>query len=236
MTPEWFQTSWCERCCAQTSLCTSGVCRQADVQMGVAGQLIGALQQIVSRNVSPTESAVITLGKVEGGFAPNVIAPTVRILGTMRTYTSPVKRLVRRRIHEVAAGVAASHGPTCKIDVTFSDGYPACVNDQACSDVVSEAALGLLGPRLVGPPSPNMAGEDFSFFLSRKPGAFFFIGSNPRSSCVLDPALPLEEEEAEHGQRQVVAHHTPEFDLHEASLAVGVGMWVALAMKRLQPG
>ena len=159
----------------------------------------------------------------------------MRILGTVRTYTRPVKALVRRRIHEVAAGVAASHGAGCAIDVKFTDGYPACVNEKACAVAVCEAAVGLLGRRLVGAPAPNMAGEDFAFFLSRKPGAFFFVGSNPLAPFVMDPALPIEEEEVEHGERRVIAHHTPEFDLHEGALAVGTAMWVALALHRLHP-
>ena len=96
------------------------------------------------------------------------------------------------------------------------------------------SALGALGDsRLVGAPIPNMAGEDFAFFLSRKRGAFFFIGSNPLASFAMDPAVPVQEEEAEHGDRRVVAHHTPEFDLHEGCLAVGISVWVALAMRRL---
>lgn len=203
----------------------------------VASQLVTALQGIVSRNVSPTESAVITLGKIEGGFAPNVIAESVRILGTVRTYTTPVKRLVRRRIHEIAQGVASSHGSTCNIEVRFLDGYPACVNDEACAASVIHAGKSLLGDklsgRLLGPPTPNMAGEDFSFFLSRRPGAFFFVGSNPDGAYALDPDLPPEPEEEEHGTKKVIAHHTPQFDVHEGALWVGSAMWVALALTRL---
>ena len=116
--------------------------------------------------------------------------------------------------------------------MNIADGYPACVNDQGCAEAVLAAARTVLDDRLVGAPTPNMAGEDFAFFLSRKPGAFFFIGSNPHAPCALDPSVPVEEEELEHGQRRVVAHHTPEFDIHEASLAVGTAMWVALGITR----
>lgn len=200
----------------------------------VSAQLISTLQTIVSRNVSPTESAVITLGKIEGGFAPNVIATSVSILGTMRTFTPPVKALLVRRIREVAAGVAVANGSRCSIEVMVKDGYPACVNDPDCAAAVLGAASGLLDARLVGPPTPNMAGEDFTFFLSRKPGAMFFIGSNPQAPCALDPSVPIEAEELEHGDRRVIAHHTPEFDIHEGSLGVGVAMWVRLAEERLR--
>jgi amidohydrolase len=198
----------------------------------VASQLVVSLQTIISRNVAPTESAVITLGKIDGGFAPNVIANHVRILGTVRTYTPPVKALLRRRIAEVAAGVAAQHGPRCTIEVKFADGYPACVNDDECADAVLRAARKLVGASLAGPPTPNMAGEDFSFFLSRKRGAFFFIGSNPLSPFATGSSY-VEPPEEEHGQKVVIAHHTPEFDIHEGSLAVGVATWVALARQRL---
>ena len=97
-----------------------------------------------------------------------------------------------------------------------------------------EAAKKSLGAALVGPPAPNMAGEDFSFLLARKPGAFFFIGSNPQAPFAR-PGQPAEEPELVHGDRQVVAHHTPEFDIHEGSLAVGTAAWVALALHRLAP-
>ena len=125
--------------------------------VAVAAQLISALQMVVSRNVSPTESAVLTLGKIDGGFAPNVIATEVRIGGTIRSFTAPVKALLVRRIHEIAAGIAASHGPRCSIDVQLRDGYPACVNDERCAAAVCAAAQRSLGSRLVGPPTPNMA-------------------------------------------------------------------------------
>ena len=120
------------------------------------------------------------------------------------------------------------------IEVLLRDGYPACVNEAECAAAVLSAAEAALGQsRLVGPPTPNMAGEDFTFFLSRKPGAFFFVGSNPHAPFVMDKAVPTEEAEAVHGDRHVVAHHTPEFDLHEGSLAVGAATWVALALQRL---
>eukprot|EP00747_Dinoflagellata_sp_TGD_P223723 gnl/TRDRNA2_/TRDRNA2_95433_c1_seq1.p1 gnl/TRDRNA2_/TRDRNA2_95433_c1~~gnl/TRDRNA2_/TRDRNA2_95433_c1_seq1.p1 ORF type:complete len:329 (+),score=43.47 gnl/TRDRNA2_/TRDRNA2_95433_c1_seq1:24-989(+) len=203
----------------------------------VAAQLVTALQGIVSRNVSPTESAVITLGQIQGGVAPNVIAESARIMGTVRTYTRPVKQLLRRRIHEVATGIASSHGPACTIQVKFMDGYPACVNNETCAAAVLTAGREMLGEqlgtRLVGPPTPNMAGEDFSFFLARKPGAFFFVGSNPDAAFGLDPALPPEPTDQEHGAKRVIFHHTPEFDIHEGALWCGAAMWVSLAMERL---
>lgn len=199
----------------------------------VAAQLVTSLQAVVSRNISPTESAVISLGRIEGGCAPNVIAESVEILGTVRTYTAAVKRTVRRRIEEVARGVAASHGPDCSIEVKYSDGYPACVNDAACADAVLAAGRKLVG-QLVGPSTPNMVGEDFAFLLSRKPGAFFFVGSNPDAPFQMDPGLEPEPEEVEHGTRQVRMHHTPEFDVHEGALWCGAAMWVSLALQRLQ--
>jgi len=203
----------------------------------VAAQFIQAIQCIVSRNTSPTESCVITFGKIDGGFAPNVIATSVKLLGTVRTYTMPVKRMVQRRLQEVAAGVAASHGPKCSIIVRYLDGYPACMNDSKCAEVVLNAGkllLGDSGRQLVGRPTPNMAGEDFSFFQMRKPGAFFFVGSNPDAHFALDPSVPVEEEEMEHGMRKVIAHHTPEFDIHEGALWCGAAMWVALAKHLLK--
>ena len=127
--------------------------------IAVAAQLVSALQMVVSRNVAPTESAVLTLGRIEGGFAPNVLANEVKVLGTMRTFTAPVKALMVRRIHQIAMGIAVSHGPACSIDVDIREGYPACVNDARCAKAVLEAAASVLPGQHVGPPMPNMAGE-----------------------------------------------------------------------------
>ena len=157
----------------------------------VAAQYITAVQSIVSRNTSPTESVVITFGKIGGGVAPNVIATSVTIMGTVRTTNVAVKRMVRTRLQELATGIAFSHGSMCSIDVKYFDGYPAVVNDERCASTVLTAGKRLLGPRLVGPPTPNMAGEDFSFFLYRKPGAFFFVGSNPDAAFAMDPDMPV---------------------------------------------
>eukprot|EP00928_Gymnodinium_smaydae_P027929 TRINITY_DN21440_c0_g1_i1.p1 TRINITY_DN21440_c0_g1~~TRINITY_DN21440_c0_g1_i1.p1 ORF type:complete len:566 (+),score=70.16 TRINITY_DN21440_c0_g1_i1:100-1698(+) len=201
----------------------------------VAAQFIMAAQGIVSRNTSPTESCVVTFGKIDGGVAPNVIAKSVKLMGTVRTYTQSVKRMVRRRLDEIAFGIAASHGPMCSINVSFLDGYPACINDSTCADAVLTAGKQLLGERLVGPVVPNMAGEDFSFILDRKPGAFFFVGSNPNTRFVLNPSLPVDEEDYEHGSRQTLAHHTPEFDIHEGALWCGAAVWVQLGLHCLRP-
>jgi len=203
--------------------------------IAVAAQLVSALQMVVSRNVAPTESAVLTLGRIEGGFAPNVLANEVKVLGTMRTFTAPVKALMVRRIHQIAMGIAVSHGPACSIDVDIREGYPACVNDARCAKAVLEAAASVLPGQHVGPPMPNMAGEDFTFFLARKAGALFFIGSNPLSGFRTEEWTAADDDDVEvvHGDRRIVHHHTPEFDIHEGALAVGVAAWVALAFHRL---
>jgi metal-dependent amidase/aminoacylase/carboxypeptidase family protein len=150
-------------------------------------------------------------------------------MGTVRTFTMPIKRMVQQRLQEIAHGIASSHGPKCGISVKFLEGYPACVNDHSCATAVLDAGKSLLGSRLVGPPTPNMAGEDFCFFLHRKPGAFFFVGSNPDAAFAMDPSMPVEEEEYIHGTKKTVAHHTPEFDIHEGALWCGAAMWVKLA-------
>ena len=141
--------------------------------------------------------------------------------------------MVQIRLQEIAFGVAASHGDACSITVKLSDGYPACVNDAECAATVLSAGSQLLNARegLVGPPPPNMAGEDFCFFLSRKPGAFFFVGSNPDSEFGLDPETLLDMEEHVHGTKKTIFHHTPEFDFHEGAMWVGAAMWVQIALQ-----
>ena len=108
------------------------------------------------------------------------------------------------------------------------DGYPACLNDGDCATAVLSAGKSILPEILVGPPTPNMAGEDFAFFLSRKPGAFFFVGSNPDLRFGLNPSVAAGVREV-HNTGMTTAHHTPEFDVHEGALWCGAAMWVALA-------
>ena len=178
-----------------------------------AAQVITALQTVVSRNVSPLQSAVLTIGMIEGGTAQNIICDEVRMKGTLRTANSDLRDMMQQRIAAIAQNVAAAMG--CEAEVEIASGYAALVNNDAEAARVKRVAARLFGAEnVVDKPAPSMGGEDFSFFCDCAPGAFFHVG------CVAPewmPAPPL---------------HSRDFRIDEDCLTVGTLMHVALVLDR----
>lgn len=144
--------------------------------MVAAGHLLVALQTIVARNVDPLDAAVVTIGTVEGGRAANQIPTTVTMRGTQRFYRNAVRDLLTESIERVAHGIAATYGMKAHVDVSV--GIGPTVNTKPEADLAVEAC------RAAGIPvhtdlNPAMTGEDFSWFLAEKPGAFVWIGNGP---------------------------------------------------------
>ena len=176
-----------------------------------AAQVITALQTLVSRNLSPLSSAVLSLGMIEGGKAGNIICDEVRIRGTLRTANSEIRAMMKKRIREVAEGVSLAMG--CRAEVSIQSGYAALVNDAGEAARIRRVAARLFGEEnSVEKAEPSMGGEDFSFFSDCAPGAFFHIG------CVLPEEMPAP------------ALHAREFHLDERCLTVGALMHVALVL------
>lgn len=176
-----------------------------------AAQVITALQSVVSRNVSPLQSAVLTIGVIEGGAAQNIICDEVRMRGTLRTANAELRSMMKKRIEDVSRNVAEAMG--CSAEVEIIPGYAALVNNEAEAARVKRVAGRLFGMRhVIEKPAPSMGGEDFSFFCDSAPGAFFHIG------CVSPewmPAPPL---------------HSRDFQIDERCLTIGTLMHVALVM------
>ena len=176
-----------------------------------AAQVITSLQTLVSRNVSPLASAVLSLGMISGGTAGNIICDRVSLRGTLRTANGEIRAMMKRRIAEVASGVAAAVG--CTAEVCITSGYAALVNDEAEAGRVMRVGARLLGEKnVVRKAAPSMGGEDFSFFCERVPGAFFHLG------CVKKEDMPAP------------LLHSRDFHLDEDCLTVGAMMHVALVL------
>jgi amidohydrolase len=176
-----------------------------------AAQIVTALQTLISRNLSPLSSAVLTFGVINGGTAQNIICDKVVLNGTLRTANSEIRAMMEKRIAEVSENIAAAMG--CTADVTVTHGYAALVNDAGETMRVKRVAESLFGvENVVEKPEPSMGGEDFSFFSDCAPGAFFHIGCVKESDM---PAPPL---------------HSKDFIMDEDCLVVGTAMHVALAM------
>jgi hippurate hydrolase len=169
----------------------------------VAAHLITAVQSIVSRNVRPVESAVISLCAMQAGNmgAMSVIPDTATLVGTVRTFSPTVQALVERRLSELCGAVAMGFGATATVQ--YERMYPATINSAAEAHFAADVATSLLGrEHVVRDLEPSMGSEDFSFMLQVKPGAYFRIGQgeeNGVGSCFLhnsrydfnDEILPL---------------------------------------------
>ena len=174
----------------------------------VAAHLIQALQTIVSRNTNPLESTVITIGEINGGHNFNIIADKVRLAGTTRAYTKENRSMIQRRMQEIIDGVAKSFG--AEITFNYTDGYPPTINHAGPVKKVLQAAGKVVGPG-AGEPYLSMGGEDFSYYLQKVPGCFFFVGSAPD------------------GQRQFsTPHHCSHFNMDESALSVGTSVYLHL--------
>lgn len=167
-------------------------------------QIVTALQTIVSRNVDPMETAVVSVGSVHGGDAFNVIPPQVEINGTVRTFNPQVRKMVLRRMSEIIEGVAKACGVHAELKITPLT--PAVINDAEITKIVYAAAKDVVGAENITTDEQTMGSEDAAFFMQEIPGCYFFLGSaNP-----------------EHGLN--APHHNPRFDFDEAVLPIGVAI------------
>lgn len=170
-----------------------------------------ALQSIVSREVDPVEPAVVTVGRFEGGTAPNVIPDRVRLDGTLRSFGDEVRQLLRRRVEEVLRGAAEAAG--CRLEMDLRPGYPAVVNDAGAVEAVRSAARSVVGESGLREHAPLLAAEDFAYFLRERPGAFVFVGAGNAGRGIDAP------------------HHSPAFDIDESALPRGAELLARLALR-----
>jgi amidohydrolase len=178
----------------------------------VAAQLITALQTIVSRNLDPLESAVVSVTMLEAGEADNVISQTARITGTVRTLDGGVQDYIERKLGEFVPQFARSFG--AKAGVRYVRGYPVTVNSEREAEFAAEVAAEVAGAdRVDRDVAPSMGGEDFSFMLNERPGAYIFIGNGDSTEL-----------------------HTDTYDFNDEAIPVGVSYWARLAERALPLG
>jgi amidohydrolase len=169
-----------------------------------AGELIGALQTIVSRRLDPSRAAVVTIGTINAGSAPNVIPDRATLTGTLRATDPDTRRLLHEEVRRIAKSVAAAHRLTAQVTVEL--GPPPIVNPTEPASWARSAAVSLLGPDAVVPLGfVNLAGEDFAYYMERMPGCFLRIGARESGS----EAIPA---------------HTPRFYAADESIFVGAAV------------
>ncbi len=180
-----------------------------------AAQVIVALQSVISRNVDARSSAVLTLGTIEGGNQANIVAQRVRLVGTVRTLDRATRELVLRRIRECAEGVAAGMGARAEVNIEPS--YDPVINDNPMVEVVRDCAERLVGSdNVVFFERPNMGVEDFGFYLTHVPGAFYSLGVRNEERGIVHPV------------------HNDRFDVDEECLAYGAALQALNALAILE--
>ena len=168
------------------------------------------LQGFVSREMDPTDSAVVTVGKIHAGTATNIIPDVATIEGTARTLTPESRKAIAASIQRRCAGVAAAND--CTLDFKWFDGYPPTINDPAMADYVARIARQAIGVNRFFPVArPSMGGEDFAYYLEKVPGCFFLVGVEPLDREGYPPL------------------HSDRYDFTDEALATGLKMFVELA-------
>ncbi|WP_419002708.1 M20 metallopeptidase family protein [Anaerotignum lactatifermentans] len=171
-----------------------------------AGAVITGLHTILSRNVSPLDSGVLTFGAIHGGEACNIIAKEVKLEGTMRAFSDEAYETMTKRVQEVASGIAAGYG--CKGEAVFRHMYRVVDNDSKLVELLQEVA----GDAYEETP-PYMLAEDFSLYLQKVPGMFFFLGSGNEEKGYIHSL------------------HSAQFQFDEEILALGVETYAKLLKK-----
>jgi len=163
----------------------------------IASQLVGALQTIASRTTDPVDSVVVTVTKFHAGDAYNIIPETAQIAGTVRTLRKEVAAVARERMHTICEGLATAFG--ARIAVNYDPNYPVTYNHAEETVFAADAASSVAGESQVQRAvQPVMGGEDFSYMLEARPGAFIFIG-NGESANLHHPAYDFNDEVIPHG-------------------------------------
>jgi len=170
----------------------------------VGAQIINALQSVVSRNVDPLKSAVVSICMFRAGNADNVIPQTVQLRGTARSLAPEVRDILEKRLPMVVESTAAAYGAKAKL--TYKRGYPVLVNHEKQTEFAASVAGQIAGHDKVDTALPPMMGaEDFSFMLNTRPGAFIWIGNG--SSAGL---------------------HHPSYNFNDEAIPFGTSYWVKL--------
>lgn len=174
-----------------------------------ATQVVNSLQTIVSRNINPIDSIVISVTQIHSGDTWNVLPQEAVIRGTVRTFKPAVQDLAEQRIKEIAQGIANTFHATAQVN--YQRRYPTTVNHEYATDLALDAAIALVGNDKVHCDiPPSMGSEDFAFMLQVKPGAYIWLGTGPGANL-----------------------HHPQFNFNDEILTTGVAYFVKLVKNQL---
>ncbi len=178
----------------------------------VAASVVMALQTVVSRNLDPSQPAVVTVGSMHAGTASNVIAGSAKLQLSVRSFSAEVRALLKKRIVELIESQAASYGATAAIE--YDEGYPVVVNTDEETAFAAQVARELVGDEQVVENADLLMGsEDFAFMLQERPGTFLRIGNGEgEDACMV---------------------HNARYDFNDINLPIGAAYWSRLAERYL---
>ncbi|MEK4029600.1 amidohydrolase [Pseudobacillus sp. FSL P4-0506] len=184
----------------------------------IAAQVVTNLQQIVSRNIDPFETVALSItkihgGAVEGDMAYNVIPDALELGGTVRCFNEELLHSIPALMERIIKGITDAHGANYQF--SYKQGYHPVVNDQQIASLVEEALIEAFGAEAVHKAKPIMPGEDFSEYLQKAPGAYFYIGAGNETKGITYP------------------HHHPRFAIDEEALPIGVQAFLHAVFKLL---
>ena len=175
----------------------------------IASQIVLAVQTIISRSTDPVDKALISITKIHGGTAYNVIDDSVTLSGTIRTFKPETRLFFEKKLEEISKGIAKANGADANTEFNLTNKYPPTINSKKESIFAANVAKKLFGEKNVNTEiNPSMGGEDFSYLLEKKPGSYLYIGQ---------------------GDENHKAHlHTSKYDFNDQLLPIGVNYWVKL--------
>jgi len=179
----------------------------------VASSVIMNLQTIISRNLDPIESGVVSICAFHSGTTWNVIPPRAILKGTYRALTFEIRDLIKKKIKNIVEKTCIAYGAKCSVNLI--DGVPPTINHPEATKMARKTVIELIGEENVIEAKPTMGGEDFAYYLEKVPGAFLELGTGNPEKGTDKP------------------HHNPRFDVDEAVLYIGTATYASLAYKYL---
>jgi amidohydrolase len=182
--------------------------------VAAVAEIISTAQTVVSREVPPNEMGVLTFGQIHGGSAPNVIADSVTVEGTVRAYTLETRNTIMESLERIASNVAAAMRATTSFERIH--GAPPVINDPEVASWVTQQASLVVGEGNAREWEPVSVGDDMAEFNNRVPGVYFLLGA------------ALDDETV--AARSVEGHHNARFDWNEDCLPIGTELFVRAAV------
>jgi amidohydrolase len=175
---------------------------------------ISAVQTITSREIDPTDAAVVTIGRINAGETFNIIPGRAELLGSLRSFAHGVRDGMEERLRRMADGIASAY--RCEAEISVKYMLPCVSNDPGLTETLKEAAAEIAGPDNTEESPLLMISEDFSMYQERIPGTFFFLGAGGETPGASPP------------------HHSPRFGIDESALPTGAALLAAFAVKALE--